>query len=298
MLYVKDKKLYGRILHGGILYGRASRIMTRRKTKYGKTLVSLLYGRTDFSINLIEMSNRSNCKSNCRTKCSGLNFSNILGKITPFEISRGSVFDRLVLLLIFFASINLTFCTMLHAEDNPFVINANQRDFQAQQRNKGKPYLNTESIQLPSNARELKSVTLTFQNLDGTQESRQLRIDKTIDWHYPIKITQQEAIRNISRRYFSLNDFEFYTEGKTFVINSQKHRILRHFILAEPTTIVVDFSRDNGNAYDGTIGTGEQYYSKVGVNSKSNLYRVSIELDGIYQYTLKSSKNTHTIQLR
>ena len=198
-----------------------------------------------------------------------------------------------------FACINLVFCVMLYAKDNPFMINANQRDFQAQQNNKGKPYLSTESVQLPSNARELKSVTLTFQNLDGTLESKQLRIDKTIDWHYPIKITQKEAIRNIARRYFSLNDFEFYMEGKTFVINSQKHRILRHFLLANPTTIVVDFSRDKGAAYDGNIGTGEQYYSKVGVNAKSDLYRISIELDGIYQYTLKSAKNnTHTIQLK
>ncbi|WP_281650344.1 AMIN domain-containing protein [Helicobacter bilis] len=190
-------------------------------------------------------------------------------------------------------------CMILYASQNPFMINANQRDFQAQQNNKGKKHLTTESVQLPSNARELKSVTLTFQNLDGTTESKQLKVDKTIDWHYPIKITQQEAIRNISKRYFSLNDFEFYMEGKTFVINSPKHRILRHFLLANPTTIVVDFSRDKGAAYDGNIGTGEKYYAKVGVNAKSNLYRVSIELDGIYQYTLKSAKNnTHTIQLR
>lgn len=195
--------------------------------------------------------------------------------------------------------VSMFFCVSVYANQNPFMINANQRDFQAQQKNKGKKHLTTESVQLPSNARELKSVTLTFQNLDGTTESKQLKVDKTIDWHYPIKITQQEAIRNISKRYFSLNDFEFYMEGKTFVISSPKHRILRHFLLANPTTIVVDFSRDKGAAYDGNIGTGEKYYAKVGVNAKSKLYRVSIELDGIYQYTLKSAKNnTHTIQLR
>lgn len=195
--------------------------------------------------------------------------------------------------------LGLLFCVSLYASQNPFVINANQRDFQAQQNNKGKKHLTTESVQLPSNARELKSVTLIFQNLDGTLESKQLKIDKTIDWHYPIKITQQEAIRNIAKRYFSLNDFEFYVEGKTLVISSPKHRILRHFLLVSPTTIVVDFSRDNGIAYDGNIGTGEQYYAKVGVNAKSNLYRVSIELDGMYQYTLKSTKNNvHTIELK
>lgn len=205
------------------------------------------------------------------------------------------MFGRIISLI----GINLMFCIILHAKDNPFVIDANQRDFQAQQNNKGKPYLNTESMQLPSNARELKSVTLTFQNLDGTIESRQIRIDKTIDWHYPIKITQKEAMRNITRRYFSLNDFEFYIEGKSFVINSPKHKILRHFLLANPNTIVLDFSRDGGSAYDGTIGTGELYYAKVGVNSKSNLYRISIELDGIYEYTLKNAKdNTYTIQLK
>ncbi len=196
----------------------------------------------------------------------------------------------------------LLFCFMFsnaYSNTNPFMINANQRDFQAQQKNKGKKYLTTESIQLPSNARELKSVTLTFQNIDGTLANRELKIDKTIDWHYPIKITQQEAIRNIAKRYFSLNDFEFFMEGTTFVISSPRHKILRHFLLASPTTIIIDFSRDKGNSYDGKIGTGEKYFSNVSVNSKNNLYRVSIELDGIYQYTLKNGKNnTYTIELK
>ncbi|RDU65915.1 AMIN domain-containing protein [Helicobacter didelphidarum] len=189
------------------------------------------------------------------------------------------------------------FATALFA-NNPFMINTNQRDFQAQQKNKGKKHLTTENIQLPSNARELKSVSLTFQNLDGTTETRELKVDKTIDWHYPIKITQQEAIRNISKRYFSLNDFEFLMEGTTIVISSPKHRIIRHFLLASPTTIIVDFSRDGGNVYDGKVGTGEQYFSEVSVNARKDFYRVTITLDGIYKYKLKSGKNnTHTITL-
>ncbi len=199
----------------------------------------------------------------------------------------------LMAVCLLYGSINL------FANTNPFMLNTNQRDFQVQQKNKGKKFLSTESIQLPSNARELKSVTLTFQNLDGTLEDKELHIDKTIDWHYPIKITQEGAIRNIAKRYFSLNDFEFFMEGSTFVISSPKHRIIRHFLLVSPTTIIVDFSRDGGSPYDAKIGTGEKIFADVGVNTKNTFYRIAITLDGVYQYTLKSGKNnTHTITVR
>ncbi|TLE00375.1 AMIN domain-containing protein [Helicobacter muridarum] len=179
------------------------------------------------------------------------------------------------------------------------MINTNQRDFQAQQKNKNKAYLSVESVQLPSNAREIKNVTITYQNIDGTVGQKDIKIDKSIDWHYPIKISQQEAIRNIAKRYFSLNDFEFYIEGANFVVKSTKHRIIRHFLLAEPLTIIVDFSRDGGSEYNGNIGTGEKYFSNVNVNARSNMYRLSITLDGMYQYNLKSLKDgIHTITLK
>ncbi len=181
---------------------------------------------------------------------------------------------------------------------NPFTIDANQRDFQAQQKNTGKKFLQTESIQLPSNARELKSVTLKYQNIDGSIDTRELLIDKTIDWHYPIRITQENAIANISRRYFSLNDFEFFMEGATFSINSGKHKIIRHFLLPSPTTIVIDFSRDRGAGYTGSLGTGEHIFTDVSVDTKETFYRVSITLDGTYKYSLKSKNNTHVISVQ
>lgn len=191
------------------------------------------------------------------------------------------------------------FIGLTSANDNPFMINANQRDFQAQQRNKNKPYLYVENVQLPSNAREIKNVTITYQKIDGTVGKKELKLDKFIDWHYPIKISQQEAIRNIAKRYFSLNDFEFYIEGANFVVKSTKHKMIRHFLLANPLTIIVDFSRDGGNEYDGNIGTGEKYFSNVSVNARSNIYRISITLDGLYQYNLKSLKDgVHTITLK
>lgn len=188
---------------------------------------------------------------------------------------------------------------MVYASENPFVIDANQRDFPAPQKNRDKPHLSTESLQLPSNAREIKTVRVTFQNIDGTLGTRELKIDKTIDWQYPIKISQQEAVRNITKRYFSLNGFEFYMEGSTLIVKSPKHRMLRHFLLGSPLTIVIDFSRDGGGLYDGKIGTGEKHFASVGLNSRTDSYRLSITLDGLYEYSLKSAKDgTHTIELR
>lgn len=195
----------------------------------------------------------------------------------------------ILLLAILFLNVEL------FAASNPFMIDANQRDFQAQQKNKGKKYLSAERIALPSNARELKSVILTLQNLDGTVTSRELKVDKTIDWHYPITITQEGAIRNIAKRYFTLNDFEFLMDGQTLIISSPKHRLIRHFLLVNPTTIIVDFSRDKGSAYDGKIGTGEKVISDIQVSVRADFYRVTIILDGIYQYNLKNGKNNSYI---
>lgn len=189
-------------------------------------------------------------------------------------------------------------CSTLKA-NNPFAINTNQRDFQAAQKNKGKKFFTTENIQVPSNVRELRSVSVTFVNIDGGLETKEIKIDKTLDWHYPLKITQEGAINNIAKRYFSLNDFEFLMEGSTLVISSPKHRLVRHFLLPNPQTIVVDFSRDSGGAYNAKMGMGEKFFSEIGVDSKQSSYRITITLDGVYKYKLKSGKNnTYTINLQ
>lgn len=190
------------------------------------------------------------------------------------------------------------FLQMSFANNNPFTINTNQRDFQAQQKNKGKKFFTTENIQVPSNARELRSVSVTFVNIDGTSETKEIKIDKTLDWHYPLKITQEGAVRNIAKRYFSLNDFEFLMDGSTLVISSPRHKLVKHFLLPNPQTIVVDFSRDNGGAYNAKMGMNEKFFSEVGLDSKDKTYRVTIVLDGVYKYKLKAGKNnTYTINL-
>lgn len=53
---------------------------------------------------------------------------------------------------------------------------------------------NTSSIVLPSTARILKSVTVTFQNLDGSISEEVVGIDKVADWHYPLILSPKKPV--------------------------------------------------------------------------------------------------------
>lgn len=192
----------------------------------------------------------------------------------------------------------------LNARVSPFEDGVKQRDFQTQNKEKEVQYFDTENIYLPSSARDIESVSITYKNIDGSLDTHDVYIGKSIDWHYPIVISQKEAMRNIKRRYFSLYDFEFFIEGDKFVITSDR-KLIRHFLLSSPLSIVIDFERNqlrkSDGVYSGSKNTGESKFTDVSVNSRINFYRVILTLDGNYKYTLKRNENTptiYTIQLK
>lgn len=181
----------------------------------------------------------------------------------------------------------------LFAKDNPFNNNLNQKDYQTRKEDVNENFLDILNIKMPSSARFVNNIIIEYVNVDGNVAHKKVQVDRSIDWHYPIAFSQREAMRNITNRYFSLNDFEFFIEHKKMIIKS-KHKIIREFLLAGPT-IVIDYQRDKSDAYSGSMNTGEKIYEKISIETKENSYRVSISLDGVYKYSIKSVDNTQII---
>ncbi|MHB8100421.1 MAG: hypothetical protein ACYDD5_12635, partial [Sulfuricurvum sp.] len=53
-----------------------------------------------------------------------------------------------------------------------------------------KPPLSSMTYSFPDQARVLKEATFTFQNVDGSFETRKLEIDQSIDWRHPLVLSQ------------------------------------------------------------------------------------------------------------
>ncbi len=165
-----------------------------------------------------------------------------------------------------------------------------------------KPLLDTISYHLPDRARLLKEVTLTFQNLDGTMESRTIEVDRSIDWHRTLLISQGggAATAPIGKPKSTASaDFGFIrfdTKGKWMTIKTTVP-VMRHFVLSNPNRIVIDFKTNKVFDKRDRILNAPPFIS-VSAANHGTFGRASITLDGRYQYTLKQTGETIVITCR
>lgn len=161
------------------------------------------------------------------------------------------------------------------------------------------------AITLPDSARVLKEVTVTFQNLDGTMESKSISLDHTVDWHLPLFVSQSysatkpdeteevaappsETAEAPMADYVRLVDFgeaAFWQSGANLKIVTED-RLLRHFMMVNPHRIVLDFKRDADFRSKSHTIKGGNPYTAIRLGNHSGYYRAVIELDGQYRYAL------------
>ncbi|MGZ8546551.1 MAG: hypothetical protein ACXWVU_04070, partial [Sulfuricurvum sp.] len=80
------------------------------------------------------------------------------------------------------------------ARENPFFCTSeNQTLPLSNNRSEHKPPLTSMTYSFPDNSRILKEVAFTFQNVDGSLETRKLEVDQSIDWHAPLILSQSEG---------------------------------------------------------------------------------------------------------
>lgn len=203
--------------------------------------------------------------------------------------------------------LTLLLITQSYTRENPFFPMEGEKDIPYSSNvNRSLPVLKSASVTLPAQARVLESITINFKNLDGSQESKSLDLDNSIDWHLPIFISQSYPSQKHNKKIKkSTNKFKvvasikyatFYTSDKTMKIITND-RLIRHFLLVKPHRIVLDFKKDAKlGAY--IKSNKNSIFKKIRIGNHSGYYRVVVELDGYYRYHLKSLANGLILQLQ
>lgn len=196
--------------------------------------------------------------------------------------------------------LNILFLLLLslNARENPFFptkddnvprLTSNEK--------KDKEPLDKVQTMLPNQARILQKVTLEYKNLDGSIETKVVEIDKKIDWHIPISISQnkpqEEPIVHTkqpakeedraSAKSVSMESAKFLINSKKIKIQTQD-KILRDFAMTSPNRVVVDFSNPQ-EVKNQSFNIGAIVKS-IKIGSHKEYYRAVIELDGRYKYKL------------
>lgn len=149
---------------------------------------------------------------------------------------------------------------------------------------------------LPSTARVVKSVQVTYQNLDGSIESKTIQLDESIDWHYPLSISQKakNATYNAENR-FKIGEFELVINRERIFIATRK-KMLRDFILPEPYRLVLDIQGVRDNIHE-KLTLNKKYFTNAEVSTHEDFYRISISLDGRYKYKITPQRDGFVITL-
>jgi len=210
----------------------------------------------------------------------------------------------IVLLSIFISSIL--------ARENPFISTGNEiMPVTSNVKTKLEP-LQRATITLPSTARAIESVTIQYKNLDGSQQSKSIKLDNSVDWHLPIFVSQSYAevtprknpstsLRRLKRsssykRILLLKSISLYENKETLKIFTHD-KLIRNFMLVDPHRVVMDF------AYNDTIQAltkkinNKLIYKKIRIGKHEGYYRVVIELDGPYTYNMNPIKNGYILRL-
>ncbi|PAF49804.1 hypothetical protein BKH41_00420 [Helicobacter sp. 12S02232-10] len=184
----------------------------------------------------------------------------------------------------------------LIARDNPFEPLLTPKESSHDATKNAKDYFEAFDFKLPTTARILKSVTITYENIDGSLDTKTLDIDQSIDWHYPLRLSQKNAIVSEETNYYSIPPFEFFTKQNKLYIHTS-YKIQRTFILPTPYRLIIDMDRKEPNINQ-NIDINKRYFTKISVGTHNTFYRIVITLDGQYQYQVKKEDQYYVVSLK
>jgi hypothetical protein len=208
-----------------------------------------------------------------------------------------------VIQLILITSLITSLCS---ARENPFfTTSANPSNTVSSQKNNHKPPLTSMTYNFPSNARVLKEASFTFQNLDGSIETRKIEIDHSIDWRLPMILSQQTnkhseiASQPIPTNNSSLTtahkiDFIHFIPSKNNLLVQTKNTMVRSFTLSDPSSVIIDF-RHNGLFDPMLAKVNTAPFVNVKVAKHKDLARVTLLLDGNHE--CKALKETNGVNV-
>ena len=183
----------------------------------------------------------------------------------------------------------LLLTTILFARENPFkpvVTNENGEIIK-------KEMFSSKKIQLPNDARTIKSIIFKYQALNGSIKTIEYPINKAIDWHNPILIsTQTKKTISLKVRVLFLN---FYIQKHKLFIQTN-NKIIRHFILVKPFRYVIDIKANKN------FLTGEKkinsFIKKIVLGNHHGFYRIVLYLDGRYKTIIKNNAEGYLVEFK
>jgi len=161
-------------------------------------------------------------------------------------------------------------------------------------------------INLPNDARVLKSVTIFYQSIDGSIKKESVKVDKLIDWHKPIIVTQtkfkhKESVKKSSKNkpistYKPLPFVKFQLFKKRIKIFTKDKKI-RSFHLTTPFKVVIDLKRD---AYFLTkkIFLDSPPFVNLNIGNHNGYYRVVVTFDSSYRYKILKVDDGYIIDVQ
>lgn len=231
----------------------------------------------------------------------------------------------------------LSLAVILEARENPFETNMSPHEVgQTTQIKEERTDFVNASLTLPSSARVLKSASVTFQNLDGSISEEVVGIEKNIDWHLPLILSngkvesnpssaialpvnipdskkivekkdptpKEEKIAsrmtpntNLEGSTFKLiDDLSFYVNQNEITIFTKDAKV-RDFLIADPYKVVVDFKKVNSYATR-TLDFKKAPFVSATLGDHDDFYRIAILLDGHYRYDIEAFKGGYIIKLK
>lgn len=206
----------------------------------------------------------------------------------------------------------------LDARENPF-FSTNEGDDITISINRVKELesFDKQSIKLDSSARVLKSVTLEYKNLDGSIEHKTINIEKKIDWHNPIEISQikpikpepivakkdepKESVRDAVKTDPYLSKIEPKAIGYSVEVYDKKiklygsDKLLREFMISMPCRVVLDFESAK-MVKNQTIKVSSSIFTDLRIGYHDGYYRMVFEVDGKYRYKLNKTPYGYDIE--
>lgn len=183
---------------------------------------------------------------------------------------------------------------------------------------------------LPSRARVLQYVTFGYQSLDGSTEEMRMDVGKDIDWHDPLVVSReslllrpslvlptmppesmppepmpplptedapQKILKSPSFKTLTFKEYITFEAGEMRLNVLTKDRLVRHFMVAHPYKVVLDFERDTA-FYTHTLDVQKDAFKTITMGNHNGHYRAAILLDGHYLYELKEIEGGYEIVLR
>lgn len=227
----------------------------------------------------------------------------------------------------------LSLFMIAEARENPFESAESKTIGKATQIEETRTDFSTVSATLPSSARILRSLTLTFQNLDGSISEEIVAIDQNIDWHQPLILSAQKAaplketkesnttqalvnaikekkeeapksvtLPKITTPKKEPDPLKFNTtlalsvNGNEISIFTQDTKV-RDFLIADPYKVVVDFKKNNTLATQ-TLTIAQAPFVSATLGGHDGFYRVAILLDGHYRYDILPFNGGYVIRLK